>query len=121
MFPPIFKVCSQNAGVTALLGTSPVRLYLFGEAPQEVQKPYAVWQLIGGRPENYINQRPDIDVFNVQVDVYANSASSARAVAKAIRDAVEDSAHITSWRGESRETETTLYRSSFDLDWFVRR
>lgn len=121
MYAPIFKVCSERAAVTAVLGTSPVRLYLFGEAPQNVVKPYAVWQTISGVPENYINQVPDIDSYSLQVDVYAETASQVRLAAKALRDAIEPKAHITAWRGESKEAETNLFRYSFDVDWFVGR
>ena len=121
MFPPIFKVCAADAGVKAVLGTGPVRLYPFGEAPQGVQKPYAVWQTIGGLPENYINQRPDMDRFALQVDVYADTAAAARNAAKAMRDAIEPHAHITRWGGESRDPETNNYRVSFDVDWWTKR
>jgi len=121
MYPPIFATCKADAGVTALLGSSPCRLYLFGEAPQNVAKPYAVWQSVGGQPANYLCQRPDSDRFSLQVDVYADTASAAREVAIAISYAIETSAHVTAWRGESREQETKDYRSSFDVDWFISR
>ena len=121
MYPPIFATCKANAGVTALLGSSPVRLYLFGTAPQGVTKPYAVWQAVGGAPENFLGDRPDADSFTLQVDVYADTAATARSVAAAISYAVETVAHVTSWRGESREQETKDYRSSFDVDWIVPR
>jgi len=121
MYPPIFAVCAADAGVTALLGASPTRLYPFGEAPQGVVYPYAVWQLVGGSPENYINQRPDIDSFTVQVDVYADTGTTARSIATALRDAIEPHAHIVRWGGESRDQDTNRYRSSFDVDWFVSR
>lgn len=121
MFPPIFQVCSADAGVKASLGNSPVRLYPFGEAPDGVLKPYAVWQTLGGSPENYISQRPDIDMFSLQVDVYADTSTAARNAAKALRDAIEPSAHITRWNGEERDTETKNYRVSFDVDWWTPR
>ncbi len=121
MFPQIFQVCAANAAVKAALGASPVRLYPFGEAPQGVAKPYAVWQTIGGLPENYINQRPDMDRFALQVDVYADTATAARNAAKAMRDAIEPHAHITRWGGESRDPETNNYRVSFDVDWWTKR
>lgn len=121
MFPPIFQVAAADTGVTALLGTDPVRLYPFGEAPEGVILPYAVWQLASGSPENYINQSPDIDSFTLQVDVYAATGSSARAVGKALRDAIELNAYIVRWGGESRDPETGSYRISFDADWYVHR
>lgn len=121
MTPPLFSVCAASSAVTALLGSSPVRLWPFGEAVQGAAKPYAVWQVIGGAPENYINQVPDADRFLVQVDVYAETGASARSVAEALRNAIEPHAHITAWRGESREQDTRLYRFSFDVSWIVQR
>lgn len=121
MYPPVFSTCSEVSAVTALIGASPCRLYPFGEAPEKVAKPYAVWQTIGGQPENYIDTVPDADSYTLQVDVYATSAASARSVGVALRDAIEPHAHVVSWRGESKDTETGSYRLSFDVSWIVQR
>lgn len=122
MFPPIFAVCSADPGVVALLGPNPdTRIFSFGEAPEDTIKPYAVWQHISGDPENYLAGRPDADGFSLQVDVYAPTGTAARNIAKAIRDAIELKAYVTSWNGESRDPETKLYRYSFDVDWIVLR
>jgi hypothetical protein len=118
---PIFAVCSADAGVSALLGVSPHRLYPFGEAPEGVTKPYAVWQMVTGSPENYLSGRPDLDGFTLQVDVYAVTATSARTVTDAIVHAIELNANVVRWGGESKDTATNLYRSSFDVDWLVPR
>lgn len=122
MTPPIVKACLQSSAVTALLGTgTDMRLYSFGEAEQGVAKPYAVWQVISGSPENYLAGRPDLDSITLQVDVYATTGDSARAVRDAIRDAIELDAYITRWGDEGRDTETKNYRASFDVDWMVHR
>lgn len=118
---PIFAVCSTDVAVLALLGSYPHRLFPFGEAPEGVTKPYAVWQLITGSPENYLAGRPDMDGFTLQVDVYAATAASARAVTDAIVHAIELKSNIVSWGGEKKDTATNLYRSSFDVDWLVPR
>lgn len=121
MYAPVFATCSASPAVKALIGSAPVRLYPFGMAPQAVTLPYVVWQTITGRPENYINQVPDCDKFSIQVDAYGITESSVRSVAKALRDAIEPVAHITSWRGESTDPDTLHKRFSFDVDWFVKR
>ncbi|MHC8396131.1 DUF3168 domain-containing protein [Pseudomonas sp. LB3P93] len=118
---PIFTVSAADPGVRALLGVTPHRLYPFGEAPEGVVKPYAVWQLVTGSPENYLAGRPDLDGFTLQVDVYAATASSARAVTDAIAHAIELKANVVRWGGEDKDTATNLYRSSFDIDWLVPR
>lgn len=121
MYPPVFTTCTANGSVTALLGSSPCRIYPFGEAPQNVTLPYAVWQLVSGVPENYLSGRPDMDSFTVQIDVYADTASDAREVAEAIRDAIEAACHVVGWYGEGRDRDTDHYRISFGSDWFVER
>lgn len=121
MYPPIFTVCSTDADVQSNIGTSPCRLYPFGEAPPRVSTPYAVWQQVTGLPQNYINQMPDIDSYVLQVDAYADTVTAARDAAEALRNAIEPNAHIIGWRGEGRDPETNHYRYSFDVEWFVDR
>jgi hypothetical protein len=121
MYPPIFATCAASAAVKTLIGSSPVRLYPFGEAPQGVALPYVVWQTVYGAPENVISGTPSVDSYSLQVDVYAETGASARSVAEALRDAIEPAAHIVGWRGESRDRETQHYRFSFDVDWWVER
>lgn len=121
MYPPIFEVCSADSSVTALLGTNPTRLWPFGEADYTPALPYAVWQIVTGAPQNYLGAVPDIDTFGIQVDVYAETASAARAAALALRSAIEPTAHVTAYLGEFRDTITRTYRYAFSVDWFVKR
>lgn len=121
MYPPIFSVASADQQVQSLLGINPTRLFPFGLAPQGVTLPYAVWQIITGGPENYINNLPDIDNFGLQIDVYGEQAGSVRAAAEALRNVIEPVAHITAWRGESIDFETKNYRLIFEVSWFVHR
>lgn len=122
MTPPIFQICSQATAVTALLGSgASLRLYSFGEAPENVNKPYAVWQVVNGNAENYLDGRPDADGVTLQIDVYGATGTSVRAVRDAIRDAIELQAYIARWGGEARDPTTKNYRTSFDVDWIVQR
>lgn len=121
MTPPVYAVVKKSSAVLAALGSPLPRVYPFGLAPQDPVKPYAVWQLIPGGPQNYLGDLPDIDEMPTQIDVYGTTADSVRSAAVALRDAIEPYAHVTGWRGETRDTETTLYRFSFDVDWWVPR
>lgn len=127
---PIYAVCAADSGVRDALwwasaplamGGPHLKLYPFGEAPEGVTKPYAVWQLVTGSPENYLSGRPDMDGFTLQVDVYAITATSARSVTEAIAYAIELKANVVRWGGENKDVATKLYRSSFDIDWLVPR
>jgi hypothetical protein len=57
----------------------------------------------------------------VQVDVYAETVASAASGAQAIRDAIEQVAYISAWRGQFKDPDTDLYRYSFDVDFLTPR
>lgn len=118
---PFYQVCKADPAVLALLGAPEPRIYAFGEAPQQVAKPYAVYQGIGGHPYNMLNCRPDADQISLQVDVYATTQAVSTNIAKAIRYAVELQSYLTLYVGNLRDEDTKLYRTSFHLDWLVER
>ena len=125
IYPPIFSAVNVPA-VQSLIktGGGALRFYLFGMAPQGVAYPYAVWRIVTGTPENYLNEAPDIDSVTVQIDVFASPSQGpdkARQIAAAIAAAIEDHAHVTSWLGESVDPDTKNYVSRFQADWFVAR
>lgn len=117
MIPPLFPLLS---GVTSL-GTSPKRFYPHGQATQATAKPYATWQIVAGTPENYLGQLPDMDGVLVQVDVWADTQSSASAVADDIRNAFEPSMHMTSFGNTERDAATQLFRYRMDFSYWVPR
>jgi len=119
MIAPIFAVCAASPAVTALLGVGPTRLYPHGEAPDGTAKPYAVWQVVSGSPINYVNGVPDTDRYGLQVDVYAETASSADAVVVALRRAIAQRAYITGFGIDTRDDDTHNYRKGFDVAWLV--
>lgn len=119
MTAPIFKVCAASPAVTALLGTGPTRLYPHGEAPEGTAKPYVVWQVVSGSPLNYLNGQPDTDRYGLQIDVYADTATSADAVVTAMRKAIGRYAYVTGFGVDTRDAETKNYRKGFDVSWLV--
>ncbi|MBV4531006.1 DUF3168 domain-containing protein [Pseudomonas sp. SWRI107] len=122
MEAPIFAVCSADPGVAALIGAGiDCRLYSFGEAPEKPVKPYVVWSVINGSPENYLAGRPDSDRFTLQLDVYAATADPVQAVTKALCDAIEPIAYVVRWGATDRDPKTKDCHRSFDVDWIVRR
>lgn len=122
MHPPLHAICAADTIVQELLGSGSVlRLYPFGEARQKDSYPYAVWQIVGGAPENYLSGAPDTDRFRTQLDVYGKTWASAREVADALQAAIEGDAYVVAYNGESRDPETKSYRVSFDIDWIANR
>lgn len=120
MYPPFFDTVKDVAAVKSIFGNSP-RIYPHGMADQNTAKPYCVFQIITGTPENFLWARPDMDSYTLQVDVYAKTPEQAADGAEAIRDAVETVSYITAWRGQFKDPDTTLFRYSFDIDWLTPR
>lgn len=122
MYPPIYQLARNDAAVTALLGSPNPRFYPFGQASQNTTRPYAVWQVIYGNPDNSLSCAPKEDLYGVQVDAYAGDADSARAVAAALRNAVEaDHNPVVSYNGEFWEQNTGLWRVSFTAEFWTYR
>lgn len=132
MFPPLFATLNASSAVKAIFGTTPLRAYSFGDAPAKgavgYATPYVVFQTISGNPENNLSTTPDMDGWDVQIDVYANNTgaggngvTNARNGARAIRDALEPVCYVTSWNGEFRDTDTQLFRYSFTVSFLTAR
>ncbi|PZP90520.1 MAG: hypothetical protein DI587_38480 [Variovorax paradoxus] len=125
MNPPIFQavnVPAVQAHLRALRG--PLRFYAFGMAPQKAEYPYAVWRTAAGAPGNTLSRRPLHDAGLFQIDVYASPSQgveTVRAVAFALRDALEGHAHVTAWRGEDIDPQTKNLHVGFDVSWIVFR
>lgn len=120
MYPPIFAMCQASSELTRLLGGNDLRVYPFGEAPQDVATPYVVHQLISGSPFNTLTM-PCADRFSLQIDVYAPDSMAARSVAWAVRQAIQGPAYVTGYNMDERDTDTRLWRYSFDTDWRISR
>lgn len=121
---PFFEIVSADAGVQAIFGVNPCRIYPFEYAQtkgDKLTKPYATFQLSGGGPANNLSQRPDSDMIDLQIDVYASTVADTKAAADAIEYALELNCHIMRLLTGTIEPETKLYRSSFITQWHVNR
>jgi len=127
MMPPVFALANADAAVRAQMlpaGALPavdIPLWAFGEATQKPGNAYAVWQTVGGAPENYLAGKPDVDDFTFQLDVYATDGLKCRAIAEALRDVYEAHAYVTSWVGDQKDADTKRYRTTFLVDWIFPR
>lgn len=118
MAPPVWEILSITPSVQSLVGSA---IYPGGQVAEGTPLPYITWQGIGGSPENCLGHTPDVDMFSIQFDCWADDVAEVRAIAEAVRDAIEQDAHIVSWRGDQRDDATGAYRYSFDVDWYVYR
>ena len=118
MIPPVYQALRNVPGIVALVAD---RIYGSGEATQGEARPYIVWQIISATPNNNLSEAPEQDDQRVQVDVYAQSESACRQLAKLVRDAIEAQMHIVFGPWNDYEPETKLYRWSFDCTWLLDR
>lgn len=122
MLPPIFALLSTAPAVTALVGAGDAaRVYPWGEAQPDLVRPYVTWMVVAGAPENSQADAPPVDRFVVQLDCWGDTGTSAKAVAVAVRDAIETIAHVTAYNPSDRDPDTGRYRMSFDAEFHVKR
>lgn len=121
MFPPVFTLLVDDSYLSALLGANPFRVFPFGNAPQNVEKPYVTYTVYDGTPVNSLGDAPDRDTLHTQIDVWAEDGTESTDIAKAIRDLLETHAHMTSFTAEPPEETTGLYRCRMDFDFLTAR
>lgn len=126
MFPPMYTKALASPAVVALLGNGAgaIRFYAYGLAPLKPppKLPYATWQSAGGGvPFNTLADRPDGDLWSLQVDVWGLTSAQVEAVTIALRDSFEDDAYVVRWGDQKRDALTLAFGYDFDVDWHHHR
>jgi hypothetical protein len=121
MMPPIFATLRASGAVVAIVGSNPARIYRHGVVQQGTPAPYIAWSVIGSAPENNLSDPPPADRIAVQVDCYHTTDQGVVDLATAVRDAIEQYAHMTGTVVDERERETNLYRMSLQFDYWLGR
>lgn len=116
MIPPVVELAKQSADLVELIGNNPFRFFAFGDAGEKPQYPYVTYQNIAGAPENYLGDRPDADGWILQINCWAKSEVQVVALAKAVSESLELSAHITGWGNSDRDPVTRNYRFTFTVE-----
>lgn len=115
----LFALVKASPECTSLLGANPVRFFEFGQAPQLEKTPYATFQFITGNPYNVLTGPAPADHITAQIDVWATTSAECKAIANAIRGAVENNCYVTSWLGTSKEDDT--FRNTFTVQFIELR
>jgi hypothetical protein len=121
MFPQVFQTLKASAAVKAIVGQNPPRIYRHGSAPQDTTRPYLTWFIVSGVPENTLSELPAVDRSQVQVDCWHQTDAGIEALAIAVRDAIEPSAHMVGAPVDLKEFETGLFHIALTFDFFVDR
>lgn len=116
--PGVFALLADDSSVVALLknGTQPLRVFPWGEAPQNVATPYVTYAVVNGQPANLIDQKPLEDTMIVQIDVWGRTVEEASELMDVVSAVLEDNGHMTSFDTAERDPGTKLYRGRMDFD-----
>ena len=79
----LIDLLKGHAALTAIIGTSPARIYWM-RAPQNTVRPYVVMQVISSIPDVAHSGPTGIIASRVQIDIYGDTYGAAKAVARAI-------------------------------------
>lgn len=105
------------ADVTAIVGTKIYRT----QADETVAAPLVVWSIISASPENNLSASPEVDEARIQVDCYSAAQVQAKTLCDACVAAIEGTFHVVFGPVESRDTDTKLWRWTFDCTAFTNR
>lgn len=118
MFPPVFTTLNQPE-LQAFVGTDPVRMYDFGTAPQSVERPYITFTAVSNAPHEQISGAPCSDADTVQIDMYADSREQVRAMARVVRQILDNAGWSNRLNLQMYEPDTGLFRISMDCDFIT--
>lgn len=121
MNPKLFEILENDTLVKMFLGNNPLRVYPWSRAPQNSRKPYAVYGVYNGNPENYLDKVPDIDNKGTQIDIYGDDPDIVEKSAVAIRNALEPYAHMTSFSTIDRDADSDFYGFRLEFDFWENR
>lgn len=119
MNPPVFAALNVSA-VNAFVGG---RIFQT-RANQDTTRPYIVWQIVGGGPDNNLSCDPEFDDARVRVWCYTPDtagSAAARNLALAARDALEAVTHVIFGPIDDYESDTKLYVWIMDAEFFDNR
>lgn len=120
MFPPVFQILKASPAVVAILGAIP-KAYEFADVPAGTLPPYVSWSAVGADPQNTLGEAPSTDMFPLQLDCYGTTQAQTKALAVAVRDAMELQATFTGVPVNLREAETGFYRIALQFDYWLTR
>lgn len=118
---PVVKTLKANTDLTKILGTNPFKVFE-DIAPEGTKFPYAVWSIIGARPENNLDCAAQIDHQSFQIVVYSTSQKEANEIRALIREILEPHCYITNIHPSyfERIADTNIFGRGFDANWWMK-
>lgn len=84
----LFSHWSADAAVTALLGTSPTRIYP-GQAPQDVELPCVIYQEASQQTVQALANVVNLNRYGLHLDIYGDSYAGTKAARAALKASVQ--------------------------------
>lgn len=117
MIPPVYAALMADPAVSGMTA---------GRIRQDVGNPdegapYIVWRLLSAVPEMTTQRRAPADRCSISIDVFARDEEEREALTAAARHALEPHGPILTIQSLGKDTETRLWRMTFDMDWFINR
>lgn len=121
MFAPIYATLNTSAVKNIVAN----RIYAFGSAPQNVLAPYITWFVVATDPHNQISGAPCGDTDTIQIDCWTGPKdgreSDCVALAKAVRDALDEAGQANRVIINTRDADTKLFRISLQVEFLHNR
>lgn len=115
--PRVQQTLSSSLALTAIVGSRISQ----GIAPEDQERPYVVWSIVSAVPENLLGDAPLEDDQRIQVDCWSPQQTQCRQMMQAAQQALETIGYIVFGPWSEYESDTNLFRWSFDLEvWNTR-
>jgi hypothetical protein len=120
VIPPIFPLLSAAPDVAAIVDD---RIYRHGRAPQNIKDvgPYITWSVVGGHSETYLADNATIDQELAQLDLWALTPQTCKALMLAVVAVLEDAGYPAGIPQDDFEEDTQLYRYMLQFHFWTSR
>jgi hypothetical protein len=119
VLPSLASLIAGSAAVKSIIGTSPVRFYPLGAAPENVTAPYVTQRAIDVTPENTLSETPYVDATRVQLSCWGDNTGTGQTtvqnLAETLRDLIEPVYHVLDIRDMGRDFDTQRWRIDLDV------
>lgn len=119
LLPDPFPVLAAWPALVALVGDPPA--VFRGLAPEGTVGAYVAWFTAGTEGSENLSGPPLADRWQVEIDSYSPDDKECEALARAVRDAMEQVAVMTGVPVDEYEEDTGLYRLGLQFDWWLNR
>lgn len=117
MFPPVYDLLHGSSAVAAIVGD---RIGAHNEVPQDAARPYITYAGFD-QPFDQLSGAPCGDFSTVDINCWHQTDAGVRALAKAVRYALDAALICNRVTIDLREPDTRLYRVGISADFITNR